>query len=95
MTPTEKQNWELVRARGHAFYIVRSLVCWGIPFGAVVTFGPLLYDALAHTSYTPQLLPWPVLNIVFGLVFCGALFGYLVGEGTWRKHERDYEQSQG
>ncbi len=95
MTPSEKQVWDSVRARGHARFVLRSLVRWGVPFGVVVTFGPLLYDAAMHTSYTPRVFPWPALDIVFGFVFCSALFGYLTGEGAWRKHERDYGQSSG
>ncbi len=93
MTPTEKQAWESVRARGHTRYVFQSLVRWGLPFGAFVTFGPLLYDAAVHTPYTPHVLPWAALDIAFSFVFCGGLFGYLMGEGAWRKHEREYRGS--
>ena len=94
MRPTEKQVWESVRARGHTDYILRSLIRHGIPFGALMTFGPPLYHAAVHTPYTPHTFPWPLVNIVFDFLFRSAVFGYLMGEWVWRKHERDYGQSQ-
>src|SRR6266850_2881968 len=93
MNDSEKQSWEKVRARGHGRFILREgLLRCGVPFGVVVTLGPFVYDLITHQSYIPLLLPWPVWNFVVELVFSISVFGYLFGEGNWRKNERDYQK---
>ena len=66
---------------------------WGVPFACFVVFGPLLYDLAMHKPYNPRTLPWPALDIAFDFVLSTSVFGYLTGEGSWRKHERDYNHS--
>jgi hypothetical protein len=95
MSPAERQKWESVRAKGHASFIVRSIVRHGILFAAFVTFGPLAYGAALHKPYIPLALPWPILDISFNFMFTCLGFGYLLGEGGWRKNEKAYRESIG
>ncbi len=95
MTEDGKQNWESVRLQGHTRYILRSFLSWGVPFAVFVVLGPLLYDAVFHKLYQPHILPWPVADIVFDFALSVLIFGYLMGEDRWRKHERDYAKSRG
>ena len=93
MTHAQKQSWDQVRARGHGRFILREgFLRWGVPFGAVVTLGPLLYDFITHQPYTPLLLPWPVWNFVVDLVLSIMISGYLFGEGNWWMNERNYQK---
>ena len=93
MTESEKQNWESIRSQGHTRYILRSLVSRGVPFAVFVVLGPLVYDAAFHKLYLPRCLPWPVADIILDFALSALLWGYLVGEGRWRKNESDYKQS--
>jgi hypothetical protein len=50
-----------------------------------------VYHMLKHEAYAPfQIFPSPVLSFIFDLAFWIFGFGYLMGEFTWRKQERDY-----
>jgi hypothetical protein len=85
MDDNEKHTWEQIRARGHGRFVVQhGILRWGIPFGLVVTFGPAFYDLLAH-SVTPS-----VWRLAGSFAFFTLGFGYLMGEGEWRRRERSY-----
>ena len=43
----------------------------------------------------PRILPSPAWDIVFDLMFCSLVFGYLMGEAAWRKNENGYRKSKG
>lgn len=72
---------------------MQSMVRWGIPFGMVTTFGPILFDILydiaKHGAETPLVLPW-WYNLVTAFVISILSFGYLFGQGNWSKNESAY-----
>ena len=93
MTTTPRQKWERVRAKGHAHYILRSFLFWGLPMWAVQTFGTFIYDAVLHKSYVTPFQIWsPAVDFIFDLAVWVFGFGYLMGESLWRKQERDYHR---
>jgi len=93
MTTIERQKWERVRARGHARYILRSFLFWGVPMWAAQVFGIFLYDAIMHKPYVAPFQIWsPVLDFVFDVALWIFGFGYVMGESIWQKHERDFHK---
>jgi len=87
MTQSEKQSWEKARARGHRSFILREgLLRWGVPFGAFMALGQWLWAICTHV------LAPPFWELGSNFVFFTMAFGYLTGEGRWRKCERDYAQ---
>jgi hypothetical protein len=93
MTKIEKQKWERVRIRGHARYILRISLFWGVPMWAAQTFGPRLYDFIMHKPYTSPIQIWsPALDFVFDMILFIFGFGYLMGKFMWAKHERDFHK---
>jgi hypothetical protein len=92
MTEPEREKWERVRAKGHARFILRSFWLWGVPMCAIQFFGPYFYDALTHNPYQSpyQIFPSPVWSIIFDFAFWIFGFGFLIGEVTWQKREKDY-----
>jgi hypothetical protein len=94
MTTTQRQKWERIRAKGHARYIVRSFLSWGLPMWAVQILGPFLYDAIRHKPYEMpfQIFPSPVWSFVFDLLFWIFGFGWMMGEAMWQQHEKDYQK---
>jgi hypothetical protein len=85
MKDAKQDNWEQIRARGHRQFIVRhGILRWGVPFGLAVTFGPAIYDLLAHSA-TPS--AWTLAG---SFAFCTLVFGYGMGETEWRKREKAY-----
>ena len=58
---------------------------------AAQTFGPFLYDFIAHKPYTPIYQIWsPAADAIFNVVLWVFGFGYLMGDAMWHKQERDY-----
>ena len=91
MTASERQDWERIRTKGHArFIFLGGLLRWGVPFGAVVIIGTLLYDFFTQTPYRPLLLPWPIWNELGEFLILAFGFGYGMGETQWRRRERDF-----
>ena len=90
MKDTERNEWEQIRARGHGRFIAHhGLLWWGVPFGFVVTFGPVLYDVFTHSA-----LP-SVWELVGSFILLTFAFGYGMGETEWRKRERVYHADHG
>jgi hypothetical protein len=57
--------------------------------------GAFLYAVIRGESFTlVPIFPWPVANVLFLVMFWIFGFGYLMGEGLWRKHERDYQKNE-
>ena len=93
MTTTQRQKWERVRAKGHAHYILRSFLFWGVPMWIAQEFGTLIYDAVMHKSYVAPFQIWsPVADFIFDLTLWVFGFGYVMGESIWQKQERDYRK---
>jgi len=93
MTKIERQKWEHIRAKGHARYIWRSILMWGVPMWAAQNYGSLLYDAIMHNPPPPRFHSYtPTLDFVFDFALWIFGFGYGMGESMWRKHERDYRK---
>src|SRR6266705_6974286 len=93
MTASERQDWESVRAKGHSRFILRSFLRWGVPMCALQFLGTFVYAVIRREPFTLfPIFPWPVVNVVFLVLFWIFGFGYLMGEGLWQKHERDYRQ---
>ena len=63
---SERQKWEQVRTRGHARFILRNFLRWGVPMCAVQFVGPFIYDTIMHRPYAPfAFFPSPVWNAIF------------------------------
>jgi len=94
MTTAERQKWERVRAKGRARYIIRGFLVWGFSMWVFQTVGPLLYDAIRHKPYEMpfQLFPSPTWSFIFNAVSWIFGFGWLMGEGKWQQHEKEYQQ---
>ena len=85
MTQSESQAWEKIRARGRARFILRhGLLLRGLPFGIMVTLGPLIYDIFTH-QVTPSI--W---SMVAAFALLTLLFGCVMGETEWRRREKVY-----
>lgn len=90
MSDTEKQNWERIRAKGHAHFVIyHGLIRQGIPFGLTMTIGLFLGDILTHT---PQPSAWARLG---SFVFSTLVFGYGMSETQWKKKEKLYRGNHG
>jgi len=60
---------------------------------AAQILGQFIYDTLMDKPYAPfQIFPSPVWSFIFDLAFWIFGFGYLMGEGLWQKHERDFRR---
>jgi hypothetical protein len=87
MTQPQKQWWEQERARGEASFVWREgCLRQGLPFAAIVTLAPLLYDVFAHH---PIELSW-MLAIQFA--FYAIAFGGCMGMTSWRNREREFQK---
>lgn len=85
MSAFDREKWTNIRARGHARFIVRrGLLCWGVPFGLIVTLGPAFYALVTHTP-TPS-----VWSMLASFTLLTLVFGYGMGETQWRRCERAY-----
>ena len=88
MKTFDKQKWTEIRARGHTRFIARrGLLCWGVPFGLVVTLGPFVYAIATHAA-TPS-----VWSMVGSFLILTSAFGYGMGETEWRRGERAYHDN--
>ncbi len=88
MKTFNKEEWTQIRGRGHARFIVRrGLLCWGVPFGFLVTLGPFLYDVVTHS---PPPSTW---SMVGSFTFLALAFGYGMGETEWRRSERAFNKN--
>lgn len=84
----DKQQWMQIRARGHTRFLMRrGLLCWGIPFGLVVTLGPFFYDLITQG---PTASVW---SMVTSFTLLTLVFGYGMGEREWRRGERAYHET--
>lgn len=87
MTHSEKQSWELVRARGRErFVLCEGILRRGLPLGFVVTGVQMLYDYFAHSS------PTPLWELAAKSVCVTLAFGFCVGIFKWKSQERDYHK---
>ena len=87
MTRTQKRWWEQERAKGEASFVLRQgLLRTGLPYAAIVTVAPLIYDAFNHR---PVEFTWK-FAIMF--VFYAVDFGGCMGTMVWRERERDYQK---
>ena len=93
MNAAQRQEWEQVRTRGHTRFILRSFLRWGVPMLAVQFLASFLYALIRSEPFSLfPIFPWPVVNATFYVLFWICGFGYLMGEGIWQKHERDYQK---
>lgn len=93
MTTEQRQKWERARAKGHARYILRSFLVWGVSMWIVQTFGAFIYDALTYRAYAAPYQIWsPVPDFIFSFILFVFGFGYVIGETTWQKQERAYQK---
>jgi hypothetical protein len=94
MNTAQRQEWEQVRSKGHRRFILVSFLRWGVPMCAAQFLGALLYGTIKGEPFTLfSIFPWPTINATFQALFWICGFGYLMGEGLWQKHERDYRGS--
>ena len=60
---------------------------------AVQFLGSFIYAVIRGEPFTLfPVFPWPAVNATFYVLFWICGFGYLMGEGIWQKHERDYQK---
>lgn len=87
MTQTQKQCWELERAKGEARFVLREgpLRC-GLPFATIGTIAPLLYDIFTHR---PLELSW---ELAIAFAFYTVAFGGCMGTMAWRGREREFQK---
>jgi hypothetical protein len=92
MNTMERQRWERIRMKGHARFIRWNFLSWGVPMFAVQLLGPYFYALLLHRPYhgPAQIVPSRVWCLAFDLGLWVFGFGYLMGEFTWRKREKEY-----
>jgi len=96
MTTTDRTKWERVRSRGHARFIWRSFLSWGVPMCVVQFLGQYLCATLTHQPYAPfQFFPSPVWSFIFDSASWIFFFGYVMGESIWQKHEREFRKADG
>ena len=87
MTPSEKDAWEKVRARGHTrFILLGGVLRWGVLFGAI-SCGPFLYDIATHNA--PKAVVW---GMEADFVLFTLLLGYAAGEISWKRQEQAYQK---
>jgi len=60
---------------------------------AVQFLGSFIFAVIRGEPFSlAPISPWPVLNATFLVLFWICGFGYLAGELTWQKRERDYQK---
>jgi len=60
--------------------------------GVIVVLLPFLDELATGASHLPRLLPWPVWDALAQFALTALMFGYLFGEGTWRKNESEFRR---
>ena len=87
MTQTQKQWWEQERAKGEARFVLREgLLRRGLPFAAIMTALPLLYDFFTHR---PVEFTW---KLMIAFAFYLVAFGGCMGTMAWRDREREFQK---
>ena len=82
-----REEWSRTRAKGHTrFVVLHGLLRSGVPFGLFMAAGTYVWSLLDHSVWSPSAAATSF--VIFTLTF-----GYLTGEGRWRRCERDYHDN--